>query len=58
MLENTERTIEKRDIPEKLVTQGTQDGERKNKSTTQYVLQSVNYSLKYIDESHMIVTCL
>jgi hypothetical protein len=58
MLENTERTIEKRDNPEKLVTQGTQDGERKNKSTTQYVLQSVNYSLKYIDESHMIVTCL
>ena len=58
MLENTERTIEKRDNPEKLVTQGTQDGERQSKSTTQYVLQSVNYSLKYIDESHMIVTCL
>jgi hypothetical protein len=52
------KTKQKRDNPEKLVTQGTQDGERQNKNTTRYVLQSVNYSLKYIDESHMVVTCL
>ena len=39
MLENTEGAI-KKDNPEKLVTQGTQDEEKQNKNTTQYVLDT------------------
>ena len=30
----------KKDNPEKLATQGAQDGEKQNKNTTQYVLDS------------------
>ena len=37
MLQNTEREIQK-DNPEKLATQGTQDEEKQNKSTIQYML--------------------
>jgi hypothetical protein len=37
MLQNTEREIQK-DNPEKLATQGTQDDEKQNKSTIQYML--------------------
>ena len=39
--ENTEGAIKKKDNPEKLATQGTQDGE-KRKNTTQYVLDQTN----------------
>ena len=39
MLHNTEREIQK-DNPEKLATQGTQDEEKQNKSTMQYMLDT------------------
>ena len=39
-LENTERAIKKNDNPEKLATQGTQDEDKRNKNTTQYVLDT------------------
>ena len=44
MLENTEGTMKCRETsksnPEKLATQGTQDEEKQNKNTTQYVLDT------------------
>ena len=40
MLENTEEAI-KMDNPEKLAIQGTQDEDKQNKNTTQYVLDTI-----------------
>ena len=44
MLENTEGTMKCKETsksnPEKLATQGTQDEEKQNKNTTQYVLDT------------------
>jgi hypothetical protein len=37
-LGNTEGAIKKKDNPAKLSTQGTQDEEKQNKNTTQYML--------------------
>ena len=40
-LQNTEGAIKKNNNPEKLATQGTQDEEKQNKNTTQYVLGTI-----------------
>ena len=39
-LENTEGAIKKNDSPEKLATQDTEDKDKQNKNTTQYVLDT------------------
>ena len=43
MFENAEGAIKKSDNPEKLSTLGTQDEDKQNKNTTQYVLDTTIY---------------
>ena len=38
------------DSPEKLATQGTQDEEKQNKNTTQYVLDTTIYKKQDVDK--------